>query len=197
MKTKIHRHILVSLLMLAIFILPETLSAKDIFESLAKDFGQSVESTYVSGRFSHSGKTWWSRDGRNYFNLNRGFSSMYVYNLNSEESVRAAEKLHKKHIDSHPRMELMLTKQTGHSVYKIYEEIGEDNKIYQLIIWNRLAPNCAELVVVNWKNGLGREKHDSDFLSLSGDFFDMQTANEDIYNYLLEKDFGELSDISL
>ncbi len=197
MKTKIHRHILVSLLMLAIFILPETLSAKDIFESLAKDFGQSVESTYVSGRFSHSGKTWWSRDGRNYFNLNRGFSSMYVYNLNSEESVRAAEKLQKKHIDSHPRMELMLTKQTGHSVYKIYEEIGEDNKIYQLIIWNRLAPNCAELVVVNWKNGLGREKHDSDFLSLSGDFFDMQTANEDIYNYLLEKDFGELSDISL
>lgn len=197
MKTKIHRHILASLLMLAIFILPETLSAKDIFESLAKDFGPSVESTYVAGRFAHNRKVWRSRYGTESIDLSRGFSSMYVYNLNSEESVRAAEKLQKKHIDSHPRMELMLSKQTGHSVYKIYEEIGEDDKVYQLIIWNRLAPNCAELVVVNWNNGLGREKHDSDFLSLSGDFFDMQTANEDIYNYLLEKDFGELSDISL
>lgn len=197
MKTKIHRHILASLMMLAIFILPETLSAKDIFESLAKDFGRSVESTYVSGRFSHSGKTWWSRDGRNYFNLNRGFSSMYVYNLNSEESVRAAEKLQKKHIDSHPRMELMLTKQTGHSVYKIYEEVGEDNKIYQLMIWNRLAPNCAELVVVNWKNGLERDENESNIMYLNGNFLDMPGAAEDFFGFRFENDFGDLSEISL
>lgn len=197
MKTKIHRHILASLLMFATFILPETLSAKDIFESLATDFGQSVESTYVAGRFAHNRKVWRSRYGTESIDLSRGFSSMYVYNLNSEESVRAAEKLQKKHIDSHPRMELMLSKQTGHSVYKIYEEIGEDDKVYQLIIWNRLAPNCAELVVVNWKNGLGREKHRLRLPESQRRFFDMQTANEDIYNYLLEKDFGELSDISL
>lgn len=197
MKTKIHRHILASLLMFATFILPETLSAKDIFESLATDFGQSVESTYVAGRFAHNRKVWRSRYGTESIDLSRGFSSMYVYNLNSEESVRAAEKLQKKHIDSHPRMELMLSKQTGHSIYKIYEEIGKDDKVYQLIIWNRLAPNCAELVVVNWKNGLGRKKPDSDSLSLSGDFFDMQTAAQDIFGFRFENDFGELSDISI
>ena len=178
-------------------LLSEPLAAKDIFESLATDFGQSVESTYVAGRFAHNRKVWRSRYGTESIDLSRGFSSMYVYNLNSEESVRAAEKLQKKHIDNHPRMELMLSKQTGHSVYKIYEEIGDDDKVYQLIIWNRLAPNCAELVVVNWKNGLGREKHDTDLLSLCGDFFDMQTAAEDIYGLRLGNYSGELSDISL
>lgn len=183
--------------MVITFMLPETIAAKDIFESLAKDFGRSVESTYISGRFAHNGKTWWSRDGKNYFSLDRGFSSMYVYNLNSEESVRAAEKLQKKHLDSHPRMELMLTKQTGHSVYKIYEEIGEDDKVYQLIIWNRIAPNCAELVVVNWKNGLEREKDEYSYLSDNGNFFNMPRISEDIFGSRLENDFGELSKISL
>lgn len=197
MKTKIHRHILASLLMFATFILPETLSAKDIFESLAKDFGQSVEGTYVAGRFAHNRKVWRSRYGTESIDLSRGFSSMYVYNLNSEESVRAAEKLQKKHIDSHPRMELMLSKQTGHSIYKIYEEVGEDNKIYQLMIWNRLAPNCAELVVVNWKNGLERDENESNIMYLNGNFLDMPGAAEDFFGFRFENDFGDLSEISL
>ena len=183
--------------MIVTFMLPETIAAKDIFESLATDYGQSVECTYVAGRFAHNKKVWRSRYGTESMDLSRGFSSMYVYNLNSEESVRAAEKLQKKHIDSHPRMELMLSKQTGHSVYKIYEEIGKDDKVYQLIIWNRLAPNCAELVVVNWKNGLGREKKESDFLSFNGNFLDMPGASEDIFGFRFENDFGELSKISL
>lgn len=183
--------------MIVTFMLPETIAAKDIFESLATDYGQSVECTYVAGRFAHNKKVWRSRYGTESMDLSRGFSSMYVYNLNSEESVRAAEKLQKKHIDSHPRMELMLSKQTGHSVYKIYEEIGKDDKVYQLIIWNRLAPNCAELVVVNWKNGLGREKKESDFLSFNENFFDMPGASEDIFGFRFENDFGELSKISL
>lgn len=81
---------------MALMIMPGHADAQDVFAGLA---GMNhVESTYISGRFSHNKKYWTSDTGEHRIDLRSGFSSFYSYKCSSEESVSKAEEILKSYL---------------------------------------------------------------------------------------------------
>ena len=157
-KLSIIRTALVAAILLIQFVVAGKASAQDIFAPLTNLSG--VESTYVSGRFSHNKKTWRSTDGRHGLDLSRGFSSLYTYQCYSTDAVDKASKLLKDYLQKHPEMEVVMrTKQAG-GEYVIYESFSEDNKVTKMIVWSSDAPNVCEIVVIDWKDGITQNTSD-------------------------------------
>ncbi|MDE6231242.1 MAG: hypothetical protein K2M37_06450 [Muribaculaceae bacterium] len=126
--------------------------AKEIFEELAEL--PHVSSSYVSGRFAHNQPFWQSSDFIHSFNLSKGFSSLYTYSCNSSESVNRAEKIIRSDIENNSNFILMNRVKDGMTDYRIYELINSEGKILKLVIWNKIANNAAEIVIVNYNFGL-------------------------------------------
>lgn len=125
--------------------------AEEFFSDLA---GMAhVESTYVSGRFAHNQKYWISRNNNRSMNLEKGFSALYVYACSSTASVTKARQLLESYLKKYPSAELVQRTINGQQEYKIYE-LFEADKLMEMVIWSEDAPNVAELVVVQWKEGL-------------------------------------------
>lgn len=141
--------------------MPASVHAEDVFADLAGM--HQVESSYVSGRFSHNQKYWFSRDRQHGMDLSRGFSALYTYQCYSEEAVKKARSILKTYLKNNPDVELMMKTSQGPQEYMIYEKFIGENKISQMVIWSSDAPNTCEIVVIDWKNGL--ERSDS---SISG-----------------------------
>lgn len=144
-----------SLLPLFLIVLSSTAAkAEEVFAGLSEM--KNVESTYISGRFSHSMQTWISNTGRHAMDLSRGFSALYTYQCYSEESVNRARQLLDNYLKGKKDVELMMrTKQMG-GEYLIYESFDKQGRVTQMIIWNSESRNICEIVVVDWKNGLER-----------------------------------------
>lgn len=143
--------------------------ADEVFAGLAEM--NSVESTYVSGRFSHNQRYWVSKDGRHSMNLSQGFSALYIYQCYSEEAVKAARKILDGYLKKNPEMEVVMRTREASSEYLVLEKFMTDNKVSQMIIWSSDAPNVCEIVVVDWKNGLSRgESSYSDTFNPSPNF---------------------------
>jgi len=133
---------------------PSAANAEELFADLAGM--PQVESTYVSGRFAHNQKYWYSRDGQHTMNLSRGFSALYSYTCYSEESVSKARKILKDYLKKNPDVEIVMKTTQGSQEYLVYEKFLGDDKVTQMIIWSSDAPNTCEIVVIDWKNGLER-----------------------------------------
>lgn len=149
------RTLAVMLVLTASVFLSVPVMAEDVFADLA---GMShVESTYVSGRFAHNKKYWYSNSGMHTMDLSRGFSSLYSYQCYSEEAVTKARDILKKYLKKNPEVEVVMKTTQGMQEYVVYEKfIDEGKKVEQMIIWNCDAPNVCEIVVINWDKGLER-----------------------------------------
>lgn len=150
-KSKLRNTIAVFLMGIA-FMLPCNVRAEDIFSELT-DLKQ-VESTYISGRFSHNKRSWQSHSGLRAVNLSNGFSSLYTYRCYSTESVDKARSILKAYLKKHPDMEVVMRTKELAGEYVIYEQFNSEDKLMKMIIWNAEAPNLCEIVVVDWKDGL-------------------------------------------
>lgn len=149
------RTLAVILVLTASVFLSVPVMAEDVFADLA---GMShVESTYVSGRFAHNKKYWYSNSGMHTMDLSRGFSSLYSYQCYSEEAVTKARDILKKYLKKNPDVEVVMKTTQGMQEYVVYEKfIDEGKKVEQMIIWNSDASNVCEIVVINWDKGLER-----------------------------------------
>ncbi len=159
MKSKRYNNILrraALTLAMALVALVPAMGADDIFAALAGM--PQVESTYISGRFSHNKRYWQSRNGEHAFNISMGFSALYSYNCYSEESVKKARQILKDYIKRHPEMEVMMKTVQGMQEYVIYESFISDNVVSKVIIWSSDAPNVAEVVVIDWDEGMKRDE---------------------------------------
>lgn len=126
--------------------------ANDIFAELSGL--DNVESTYVSGRFAHNKKYWYSNSGKHSLDLTRGFSALYAYECYSEDAVRKARKLLDDYLKKNPDIEVVMKTIQGKQEYIVYEKFTSDDKLSQMIIWNSDAPNICEIVVIDWNKGL-------------------------------------------
>lgn len=144
------------LLLIVLLLMPVHADAQEIFAELA---GMNhVESTYVSGRFSHNRRYWTNTSGTRYMDLSKGFSSLYSYQCYSEETVAKAREVLQKYLKKNPDIEVMMKTTQGAQEYVVYEKFIDDGKkVTQMIIWNSDAPNVCEVVVINWNKGLDRE----------------------------------------
>lgn len=131
-----------------------TLYAEEIFAELARM--KSVESTFVSSRMAHNMKLWQSSNGSHGMDLSEGFSSLYKYECYSAESVNKARSILDVYLKKNPSMELVMRTSDAAEEYEIYEKFSSDNKLLQMIIFNRFGSNICEIVVVDWNNGLKR-----------------------------------------
>lgn len=149
------RTLAVMLVLTASVFLSVPVMAEDVFADLA---GMShVESTYVSGRFAHNKKYWYSNSGMHTMDLSRGFSSLYSYQCYSEETVAKARDILKRYLKKNPDIEVMMKTTQGMQEYVVYEKfVDEGKKVEQMIIWNSDASNVCEIVVINWDKGLER-----------------------------------------
>lgn len=127
-------------------------NASDIFAELSGM--PEVESTYVSGRFAHNKKYWYSSSGNHSVDLTRGFSALYSYDCYSEEAVKKARKLLDEYLKKNPDVEVMMKTVQGPQEYVIYEKFTADDKVAQMIIWNSVSSNACEIVVIDWNKGL-------------------------------------------
>lgn len=123
----------------------------DIFGELSGM--NNVESTYISGRFSHNKQKWYNKSYSHSMDLSGGFSSFYSYQLYSEESVKKAEEILNRYLKNNRRVELMMKSEQGLQQYRVYEKFKDEDTLIQLIIWSMDASNSCEIVVVNWDNG--------------------------------------------
>lgn len=186
MKSKRYNNILrraALTLAMALVALVPAMGADDIFAALAGM--PQVESTYISGRFSHNKRYWQSRNGEHAFNISMGFSALYSYNCYSEESVKKARQILKDYIKRHPEMEVMMKTVQGMQEYVIYESFISDNVVSKVIIWSSDAPNVAEVVVIDWDEGMKRDEGSIRIIEGSYPGFDMDMAE-------LEKGLQEL-----
>lgn len=159
MKSKRYNNILrraALTLAMALVALVPAMGADDIFAALAEM--PQVESTYISGRFSHNKRTWRSNNGQHALNLGKGFSALYSYNCYSEESVKKARQILRDYIRRHPEMEVMMKTVQGMQEYIIYESFLSEDVINKVIIWSSDAPNVAEIVVIDWDEGMKRDE---------------------------------------
>lgn len=129
-------------------------NAQEIFAELT-DMKQ-VESTYISGRWAPTMPTWRNMTGTHAIDLREGFSALYTYNCYSIESVAKAHKILDSYLKKNSDIEVVMRTREGSSAYEIYERFTPDNRLTQMIIWSSDAPNVAEIVVVDWKEGLQR-----------------------------------------
>ncbi len=150
-----------TLAMLAAALSPMGAHAEDIFSELTKS--PQVESTYVSGRFAHNQKYWYSSDGQHSINLSRGFSAMYAYQCYSEESVSKARRILENYLKKNPDIEVVMKTTQGLQEYTVFERFLDDGKVTQMIIWSSDSPNTCDIAVIDWNKGLDRgEKHYSE-----------------------------------
>lgn len=134
--------------------------AKEVFAELSED--PEVECTYISGRFAHNRRGWRSQSGEHGMSLERGFSSMWTYQLFSEKAVEKAKGILDRYLKENKGIELVMETKTGSQSYRIYEKFAMlDGKemITQMIIWSNDAPNVGEICVINWDNGLEPSKN--------------------------------------
>lgn len=131
---------------------PSAANAEELFADLAGM--PQVESTYVSGRFAHNQKYWYSSDGMHTMDLRRGFSALYSYTCYSEEAVTKARNILKDYLKKNPDVEIVMKTIQGGQEYLVYEKFIGDDKVSQMIIWSSAASNMCEIVVIDWKNGL-------------------------------------------
>ena len=148
----------VALLMTTLIPIGQAMAA-EVFEELAGM--PQVESTFISGRFAHSKKTWRSANNiRHSLNLEDGFSSLYSYHCYSKESVSKARQILNTYIKTHPEMELVMRSNEGGNNYELYESFINDNTLSKLIIWDSVGDGLCEVVVINWKDGFKRKGKD-------------------------------------
>lgn len=140
------------LTLLLSLVMTTALNAADIFAELSGM--PQVESTYVSGRFAHNKKYWYSNSGKHSLDLSRGFSALYSYQCYSQESVDKARKILENYLKKNSDIEVMMKTVQGSQEYVVYEKFTSDDKIAQMIIWNSDAPNMCEIVVIDWNKGL-------------------------------------------
>lgn len=186
MKSKRYNNILrraALTLAMALVALVPAMGADDIFAALAEM--PQVESTYISGRFSHNKRTWRSNNGQHALNLGKGFSALYSYNCYSEESVKKARQILRDYIRRHPEMEVMMKTVQGMQEYIIYESFLSEDVINKVIIWSSDAPNVAEIVVIDWDEGMKRDEGSIQITDSSLPCFDLDMAE-------LEKGLTEL-----
>lgn len=145
---------------LSVFFLSLTFSlsvkAADIFADLTGM--DHVESTYVSGRFAHNKKYWYSNSGKHAMDLTRGFSALYSYECYSEEAVKKARKILDEYMKKNPDVEVMMKTVQGQQEYIVLEKFTADDKVSQMVIWNSDAANVCEIVVIDWNKGLERTR---------------------------------------
>lgn len=154
LKTIVRRFAVVALIAVSMSF---QMSADDIFSELSSI--KSVESVYVSGRFSKNMKIWRNNSNTRAMDLSRGFSALYSYRCYSEESVKKARNLLNTYLKNNPNVEVMMHSKEISSEYIVYERFNEfDSEVRcdQMIIWSSDAPNVCEVVVIDWKKGLGR-----------------------------------------
>lgn len=178
MKSKRYNNILrraALTLAMALVALVPAMGADDIFAALAGM--PQVESTYISGRFSHNKRYWQSRNGEHAFNISMGFSALYSYNCYSEESVKKARQILKDYIKRHPEMEVMMKTVQGMQEYVIYESFISDNVVSKVIIWSSDAPNVAEVVVIDWDEGMKRDEGSIRIIEGSYSEFELNLAD--------------------
>lgn len=159
-----------AILIAAALICADPANAADIFEALT-DMNQ-VESSFVSGRFSHNYKTWRSSDYQHSMDLSDGFSSLYNYKLFSKEAVAKADQILKSYLKQNPDVELMQRNSSNSLIYAIYEQFNEEGKLIKMIIINKTGPNVGEILVVNWKNGYVRKNAKKDSSELLNKSYD-------------------------
>lgn len=147
------KRMLISLAILS-FIIPDVARGEEIFSDLTNQ--KQVESTYVSGRFSHNMKRWLSQSGLHSMDLSRGFSSLYTYQCYSIEATMKARSILDNYVAKHKNMELMMRTKQLQGEYLIYEMFNNEDAVTQMIIWDSASPGLCEIVVVNWKEGLKR-----------------------------------------
>lgn len=138
---------------------------REIFGELADD--PEVECTYISGRFSHNQRSWRSQSGEHGMSLERGFSSMWTYQLYSDKAVTRARSILDHYLKSNKNIELVMQTKSGVQDYRIYEKFATiDGKemIVQMIIWSFDAPNVGEICVINWDKGLEPSKNPYSFV---------------------------------
>lgn len=133
-------------------ILPTTIRAEELFSELTSY--PDVQSSYVSGRFAHNMKNWYSASGQHSMNLKRGFSALYTYQCYSKSAVTKAQSILDKYLKNNSDIEMVMRTQQQATEYVIYEKFGKDGKLYQMIIWSKDDPSICEIVVIDWKEGL-------------------------------------------
>lgn len=160
-------------LLVILTLLPLQGLAQDIFYPLTNL--PQVESSFISGRFSHNHRYWYSQYNDHSLNLTDGFSSLYAYTCPTAESVSLAEEILNAYIKSQTDIELVMRNTSNHSDYRIYEKFDKDDKLVQLVIWNKEAANVCEVVVINWDKGYakkskteGYNQNGLEFLNLAG-----------------------------
>ena len=137
------------LVAVASFVAAPQLRADSIWDQMAAL--PDVESTYVSGRFAHNYRQWNMMNRA--LNLEMGFSSLYAFSFTSASSVKKANELLNRYLRENKNVELVLKTTQNGSDYRMYEKFGADNKLYQWIIWDSMASEVCELVIINWKDG--------------------------------------------
>lgn len=160
---------LMIMLLCALFAI--TAEAADIFAELSGM--PQVESTYVSGRFAHNKKFWYSNSGKQSVDLTKGFSALYSYECYSQEAVKKARKILEDYLKKNPDVEVMMKTVQGQQEYVIYEKFTSDNKVSQMIIWNSESPNMCEIVVIDWNKGLepSRSAYSYEYPGFIPDYF--------------------------
>lgn len=133
-------------------LLPAGIHAEELFSELTSY--PDVQSSYVSGRFSHNKKSWYSASGQHSMNLSRGFSALYTYQCYSKTAVAKAQSILDKYLKNNSDIEMVMRTQQQGMEYVIYEKFGKDGKLYQMIIWSKDEPSLCEIVVIDWKDGL-------------------------------------------
>ena len=154
-------------------------NAADIFAELTGM--DNVESTYVSGRFAHNKKYWYSNSGKHAMDLTRGFSALYSYQCYSEEAVKKARKILDDYLKKNSDVEVVMKTIQGRQEYMVLEKFTSDEKVAQMIIWNSDAPNVCEIVVIDWNKGLERTKspysYEDSYENIYEDFYEAPLFN--------------------
>ena len=163
------RKILIPLALTMAWLLSLPASAEDVFAEIAAL--PQVESTYISGRFSHNKKSWYNNSYSHAVDLSRGFSAMYTYECNSQEAVKKARTILESYLKKNPDVELMMKTKQGMEEYLIYEKFNKEGKVLQMIIWSQDAPNVCEIVVIDWDEGLERSRSPHSDMGSGGGFY--------------------------
>lgn len=188
------RPVIIAMALAAILLMPFAVSAEEVFAELSGM--DNVESTYVSGRFAHNKKTWYSASRQHGMDLSRGFSALYTYQCYSEESVAKAKKILKDYLKKNRDIEVVMKTSQGMQEYVVYEKFSDDGKlIKQMIIWNSDAPNVCEIVVVDWNKGLEPTQSPYSWSTQGGRVIDMNGFTSNAAE--LEDAFGMSLDESL
>lgn len=146
------RFIIAGVAILLSSLVPASLKAEEIFKDLVDM--KNVDSTFVSGRFASTKKIWRSKSGMHSMDLSQGFSAMYVYNCYSQTAADEARRLLNNYLKKNSDMEVMMRSKEAGGEYVLYQSFNSEGVLTKMIIWDSIAPNICEIVVVEWEKGL-------------------------------------------